>query len=412
MKSKSRWIIMGIMVVGLTGAVWFWTRNPNQDAQYRVVKIERGDIHITVLATGTVQPITQVQVGTQVTGTITGLFADFNSHVTAGQVIAQIDPALFQARVEQDRANLLQANANVEKTQATLVQAEKELARSEELARRELISPSELDAAVASFDSLAAQLKVSNASVVQNEALLKTSQINLKYTTILSPIDGVVVSRNVDVGQTVAASLSAPTLFVIANTLKHVQCQANIAEADIGKISLDQKVSFTVDAYPEDRFHGKISQIRLSPVIVQNVVTYTVIVKAENPEEKLLPGMTANMIFEVDEKKKVLKIPNTALRFTPPGETAGKTSSSPNGEKERGHEKWTRVWIQTEDGTKSVPVATGVTDGTFTQIVKGELQEGQDVIIGIVYDGGSPASTQNPFMSPGGGSGGRGGWRR
>jgi HlyD family secretion protein len=400
-------ILLGLAAVG--GGIWyFFFRPTNAAPSYRFAKIEKGDLWVTVTATGTVQPVTQVQVGTQVTGTIQKLNADFNSRVTAGQVIAQIDPAPFQARVEQDKANLAKAEADVERVKAQLNQAEKELARSRELAKRELISPSELDAAQANYDALVAQLKVSTATVAQSNATLEISQVNLNYTTIVSPVDGVVISRNVDVGQTVSASLSAPTLFVIAANLKSIQIQASVSEADIGRISEDQRASFTVDAYRDMRFRGKVSQVRLAPTTVQNVVTYTVMINAENPEEKLLPGMTASISFEVEHQKEVLKVPNSALRFMPPNEPLPETPAPGQRMWERGQKQTAKghVWIQSNAGLKMVQVVPGSTDGAFTQIVQGEVQEGQEVAVGLAQDAGN-APVNNPF-APRFGGGGRG----
>lgn len=384
-----KWVILLLILGGIGAGLWFWLQPSESASSYRTAKIERGEIRVHVTATGTVQPVTQVQVGTQVTGVIQKLGADFNSTVATGQVIAQIDPAPFQARVEQDKANLARAEADVERVKAQLAQSEKELTRSRELAKRELISASELDAAEANYLSLVAQQKVSEATVAQSKASLDNSLVNLRYTTIVSPVDGIVISRNVDVGQTVSASLSAPTLFVIAADLKHIQIQASVSEADIGKIAEDQTVTFTVDAYRERRFRGKVSQVRLAATTVQNVVTYTVVINAENPDEKLLPGMTASVSFEVDHRSDVLKIPNGALRFTPP--------DAP--EQPRRGPRASRVWIQTPTGLSAIEVRTGLTDGSFTELVKGELKEGQDVIVGAAGNGRSGPQT-NPF-SPG-----------
>jgi HlyD family secretion protein len=349
-----------------------------------------------------------------VTGTIQKLFADFNSRVKADQLVALIDPAPFQARVDQDQANLLRAQADVERVKANLVQAEKELTRSKELAKRELISAAELDAATASYDSLVAQIKVAEATVAQSRSTLQISTVNLGYTKIKSPIDGLVISRNVDVGQTVAASLSAPTIFVIADSLKKIQVQASVAEADIGKIVSGQDVSFTVDAWRERPFQGKVSQIRLSPTTVQNVVTYTVLIDADNPDEKLLPGMTASVAFQVARHTAVLKIPNAALRFTPPAELLGDAAPADKGaekdkEKDRDKPKGPggggergrgagKVWIQDMTGIRAVPLQTvpGATDGSFTLLKSGDLQEGQEVITGVVQGGPDPGMS-NPF---------------
>ncbi len=396
-------VVPVVLLVGGT-AWWFGLRGDGQAARYRTAKVERGDISVTVNSTGTVQPFLLVQVGTQVTGTIQKLMVDFNSRVKADEVVAQIDPAPFQTRLEQDRANLARAEADVGRVKANLVQAEKELARARELQKRELISASDLDAAVANYESLAAQLKVAEASVAQARAAMENSLVNLRYTTIKSPIDGIVISRNVDVGQTVAASLQAPTIYVIADEMKRVQIQASVAEADIGRIKAGQDVTFTVDAYREDRFRGKVSQIRLSPTTVQNVVTYTVMIEADNPGGKLLPGMTANVAFEIGHYKDVVKIPNAALRFTPP--SAEPAAAGGTGQRERvgggrpGRERGSRgrVWIAGPAGPEAVQVTGGVTDGTYTELVKGDLKEGQEVIVGVIQ--GDSDAMKNPFAPP------------
>jgi len=409
-------LIVFLIILAAAGGAswWFFFRNAEAAVKYRTGKIERGDLRVVVAATGTVQPYLLVQVGTQVTGTIQKLHVDFNSKVKKGEIVAQIDPAPFQAKVDQDKANVAKAQSDVTRVKATLVQAEKELARSRELQKKDLISASDLDAAVATFDSLTAQVKVSEASVAQAQAALESSEVNLRYTTIISPIEGVVISRNVDVGQTVAASLSAPTIYVIADDMKKVQIQASVAEADIGRITQDMNVSFTVDAYRMDRFRGKVSQIRLSPTTVQNVVTYTVMIDAENTGGKLLPGMTANCSFEIAQYRDILKIPNAALRFVPPTDpstpaTAAATQSKPRGEK---RQPQSRVWVQGPAGLVAMMVTADATDGTWTRMAAGDLTEGQDVIVGMIYDGNDPTQTTNPFAPPfRGGQGGSRGMR-
>ncbi len=415
-------LILLVLALGGGAAWWFGFRGAEAPVKFRTAKVERGELRVAVAATGTVQPFLLVQVGTQVTGTIQKLMVDFNSKVKAGDIVAQIDPSPFQAKVDQDRANVAKAQADVLRVKAQLTQAEKELVRARELQKKELISGSDLDTAVANFDSLAAQVKVSEASVIQAQAVLESSTVNLRYTTIHSPIDGVVISRNVDVGQTVAASLSAPTIYVIADDMKRMQIQASVAEADIGRIKEAMDVTFTVDAYRTDRFKGKVSQIRLSATTVQNVVTYTVMIDAANPGSKLLPGMTANVSFEIAQYTDVLKIPNAALRFTPPepaGATAAKPEAAPAVDPsapkpprgERRKDQQSRVWIAGAGGPVAVHVVADATDGTWTRLVKGELTEGQELLTGVILEGADP--TTNPFapsMGPRGG-GPRGGGR-
>ncbi|MBI2922996.1 MAG: efflux RND transporter periplasmic adaptor subunit [Planctomycetes bacterium] len=386
-------VLLLVVVLAAAGGVawWFWKREKASAPQYRTAMVQRGDVLVAVTATGTIQPLGQVQVGTQVSGTIESLGADWNSAVTTKTVLAQIDPAPLQARADQDRANLARAEADVERVQAALTQAENDLKRAQELAAQKLIPPSEYDAAVATRDSQVAQMKVARAGVEQSRATLRVSELNLKYTTIYSPIDGIVISRNVDVGQTVAASLSAPTLFVIAENLKSIQVQASVAEADIGRIFAGQDAMFTVDAYRERRFRAKVVQVRLQPTTVQNVVTYTVILGAENKDEKLLPGMTANVTFEVETAKDVLKVPNAALRFVPADAPPAAEAAGGRRREAKG-----RVWVKGPAGPVAVEIETGVTDGSFTAVKKGELTDGQEVITGLAGDAKDPAMS-NPF---------------
>jgi HlyD family secretion protein len=402
-------IVIVLLLAAGGGAAWYFLRPTNGAPRYRLAKVEKGDLRVTVTATGTVQPFSLVQVGTQVSGTIQKLLVDFNSRVKAGEVVAQIDPAPVKAKADQDRANLERAQADVGRVKASLVQAEKELARSRELQKRELISGSDFDAAVANYDSLIAQVKVAEATVNQSKSALDISMVNLNYTTITSPIDGIVISRNVDVGQTVAASLAAPTIYVIADDMKRVQVQAAVAEADIGRIKQDMAVSFTVDAYRSSHFSGKVSQIRLLPITLQNVVTYTVMIDADNPGGKLLPGMTANVSFEIAQYPDVIKIPNAALRFSPPSETPEEPAArKPRGEK--GERPPSKVWVLHPEGPAAMTLTAGATDGTWTVVTKGDLLEGQELIVGLVSSAGEGPMT-NPFTPRFGGPPGRPGGR-
>jgi HlyD family secretion protein len=375
-KIKKKPIIMatiGILAVGAIAGYIFWSRQATAE-EYMTGKIERGTIRNTVAATGTLQAVTTVQVGSQVSGTISALYVDFNSNVKRGQLVAQLDPAIFQAQVASARANLEQSRANLADAQARLIaarstidnqragvssananlaalkaqrdDAQNQLKRQEELAKAGIIAERELEtartnyaSADARYNQAAAQVeqarvtekssagagiaqadagvKQAQAQVQQTQASLQLAEVNLSHTTIRSPIDGVVVSRNVDVGQTVAASLSAPTLFTIANDLTQMQVIANIDQADIGVINQSNRVSFTVDAFPGQNFNGEISQIRLNPQNVQNVITYNVVINVSNPDLKLKPGMTSNLTMTIAERTDVLKVPNAALRFRP-----------------------------------------------------------------------------------------------
>lgn len=401
---KGMIIVAGILLLAAAtvGTYAFLGRHEAPKA-YRTALVERGDLIQTVRATGTVEPIFLVQVGTQVNGPIRKLFVDYNDRVKAGDIVAQIDPAVYEAHLARDKANLSQCEANVEQTEAKLAQADKDLARSRELAKRDMLSQSELDAAVATRDALAAQIKVVRAAVEQARAALSTSQTELDYTTIRSPVTGVIINRNVSEGQTVVASMSAQVLFSIATDLKKMQVQASIPEADIGRVSVGQPVSFTVDAYDEN-FTGSVTQIRLAAATVQNVVTYPVVITAANPDGKLFPSMTANISCEVARRTDVLKVPNAALRFTPPDAPAeGKTASRENGKSggnahgER-RNRGAKVWILGPGGVpQSVRVAVGISDGAFTELkTPGTLTEGTSVLTGLADTSATP-TTVNPF---------------
>ncbi|MBI5099100.1 MAG: efflux RND transporter periplasmic adaptor subunit [Nitrospirae bacterium] len=368
-------VLIGIVIVIMLGlAAFFLFRNTESEINFRTEKAVKGDIVATVTATGTVNAVTTVLVGTQVSGTIKNIYVDFNSPVKKGQVIALIDPATFEAQVAQARANLLSAKANLEKSEATLVDAKRTMDRNKELLSKNLIARSDLDTAGTNYETTKAQVGVSKAQVAQTEAALKIAETNLGYTKILSPVDGVVISRNVDIGQTVAASFQTPTLFTIAQDLTKMQIDTNVDEADIGNITVGQDVEFTVDAYPDVTFKGMVSQLRNSPTIVQNVVTYDVVIKVGNPDLKLKPGMTANVSIVLIGKKDILKIPNAALRFSPAAKDKGRTQGQQKG-------KGLGVWVLENGKAKRVPVKTGISDGNYTELVSGGISEGQELIV-------------------------------
>lgn len=387
-----------------TGIYGYCTLDPD-GPPYRLDRVERGDLLVTVMATGSIQPVVSVPVGAQVTGRIQALHADFNSRVKAGQILAEIDPALYRSRLDQDRAGLEHARADVERVRAGLVQADKELRRARQLTEKDLIAPAEADAALAAYDSLVAQLKIAQASVTGAQAAVEASEVNLKYCTILSPIDGLVLSRNVDVGQTVATGLQAPTLFILSGRLSELQIQASVSEADIGRIREGQKVKFTVEAYRDDSFKGRVSSLRMSSTTIQNVVTYTVIIECENLGAKLLPGMTAQVSFLLSEHKGVLRVPNAAFRFKPepqnvpaaPAATAREGSSAPTDTPTRRNDPPRhRLWCLCEGKVIPKDIECGETDGTRTLVLGSVLREGDEVITGIVQ-AGTPAATVNPF---------------
>ena len=467
---KRHWIIAALtaailLAVGLFGA--FSTRGDNK-SQYFTAKVEHGDIKEVVEATGTINAVITVQVGSQVSGTIAKLNADFNSRVKKGQVVAQIDPALFQGTLLQNKsdlanaqANLAAAKANLEKAQATASQAKADDQRYKALAAQGVVSPQQQDLARANADTAIAGVSAAQAQIIQAEAQVKqkeaaveVAQTNLNYTTIHAPIDGTVIARNVDVGQTVAASLQAPTLFTIAQDLTKMQVYANTDESDVGTIRPAQIVTFKVDAFPKDTFTGHVDQIRMNATVVQNVVTYNTVINFDNPELKLFPGMTAYVTIPVASASKVLKIPNGSLRFKPDmkadeiraiyakygiedrgaaraaaasdhasGNAAG---GAPSGRQARASgegnagggatagtntQAQTRgprmdvaiVWKLRPDKTlEPVKVRTGITDHTVTevvQVVNGQLNDGDDVITGsMAASGNRPPSMGGPTM--------------
>ena len=327
-----RAIIALLIIAGAGAGAWaYYVRRAGPEIGALTSPITRGDIVDAVSTTGTLQPVTTVQIGSQVSGNISYLGADFNSIVKQGQIIARLDPSLLQAQLEQSRANVLrsqadvaQSEANLARARVTLLDAQQKYARAQALDAKRLAAPADLDAAKIAVDSAQsslqsaeAALNASKASVSQSQANFNQAQVNLDHTIITSPVDGIVTQRSVDVGQTVAASMQAPTLFVIAVDLTKLQVSANIDEADIGRIRPGQRATFRVDAYPTDTFEGTVAQVRLQPVVVQNVTTYATIIDAPNAELKLRPGMTATLRVEVSQKTDVLRVPSAALRFRP-----------------------------------------------------------------------------------------------
>jgi HlyD family secretion protein len=386
----------------------------DKNQQFRTEKVDRGTITKTVTATGTLSAVTTVQIGSQVSGVISQLYADFNSRVQKGQLLAELDPTPFQAQVEQRRADL--TRAQVEATNARVT-----LQRQQRLADSGLAADADLDAAKARFDSAQAQ-------VSQAAAALRQSETNLKYTRITSPIDGIVVDRQYDVGQTVAASFQAPTLFSIAQDLTKMQVQADVDQSDIGAVKVGQPARFTVDAYPDEEFRGRISQIRLNALVNQNVVSYPVMIEVPNPDERLRPQMTANVTFDVATVKDVLRIPNAALRFRPESERgqaaqggggggferraaqsgqsapglAGAARQLPGG-RPAGARPQTVYALTSDKKPKPVQIRTGITDGRHTQVVDGELKPGDLVIVGLAtskVEGPPPPGSR---QGPGGG---------
>jgi len=457
------WIIVAVLAVVAAGAFFFVRGRADGKPKWRTQAVDRGTIEVTVSATGTIQPVEKVEVGSQVSGTLSWLGADFNDRVRKGQVIAQLEPSSFRTAVAQSEANLARA-------QAALAEATRNFERAKELRARNVVAQVDLDAAEAAHDQRRAEVK-------QAQASLSSARVNLGYTTITSPIDGVVIARAVDIGQTVAASLSAPRLFQIAGDLTRMQVETKIDEADIGRVVPGLSATFTVDAFPDDTFEGNVRQVRLEPVTEQNVVTYTTVIDVANPDLKLKPGMTANVTIRIEKKDDVLRIPNAALRFRPPdtgggrggpggaggagARTAARAANAPRGGGDAqaapggGERRMRREGAAASDsgagargprgeqggpggregGMRGGPpdgmkrqvvfqvgpkealepsrVATGITDGTYTEVRSRELTEGALVVVGVEPKKGQvSATTSTPPGMGGPGGGQRGGGMR
>lgn len=369
-------IILGAVVLIAIGiGLFLFLRSDKNEPKYVTEKITRGDIKSTVSATGTVNAVTTVQVGTQVSGTIKQLFVDYNSPVKQGQLLAQIDPAVFEAQVGQARANLMSSRAAMEKAQVALRDTKLTYDRNKTLFAKNFIAKSDLDTAETNYLSAQAQIKVAKAQIQQTQAALDAASVNLKYSRILSPVNGIVISRNVDIGQTVAASFQTPTLFTIAQDLTKMQIDTSVDEADIGKMNVGQNVTFTVDAYPELTFHGKVSVVRNAPITVSNVVTYDTVITVDNADLKLKPGMTANVLIETATAAGVLRVPNAALRFKP-------AATGQNGSKGKTQKaaKGSGVWILENKKPQQIKITTGISDGNYTEVKDGGISEGQQII--------------------------------
>ncbi len=382
-------IAVALAVLGV--ALFFVFRGGSSEVAYRTDPVTRGDVQQSVTATGTVNPVTTVQVGTQVSGTIKNLYADFNSRVKKGQIIAQIDPAFYETQ-------LAQAQANTDHADAAMRDAERILNQNKTLFARNLVAKNDYDAAVTGYDSAKAQL-------AQAKAALQTAATNLSYTKIYSPVDGIVISRNVDVGQTVAASFQTPTLFTIAQDLTKMQIDTNVAESDIGSVKVGQEVDFTVDAYPDTTFTGKVWQKRQAPITVQNVVTYDVVIQVNNSDLRLMPGMTANVSIIIETRHDVLRITNAVLRFRmtdrPAGGGAGSGAGAGAGAKTGaggGEKKGPSLWVLEQGTPKRVSITPGISDGNYTEIVSGDLKEGQQVIVESLKKNKAQSAPSGPRM--------------
>ncbi len=445
---KHRGLLLAGGALLVAAGAWAALRGDKAATGWTTAVVQRGDVVEVVGATGTLQAVTTVQVGSQVSGTIARLHADFNDTVRAGQLVAELDPSLFEARLRQAEANLASATANLERSGAALDDARQKRERAEELWKARLLPETELETARANARSAEAQVKSSDAAVSQAEASVNQAQVDLGHTIIRAPIDGVVIGRNVDVGQTVAASLQAPTLFVIANDLRRMQVRAGIDEADVGRVREGMAATFRVDAHPEEVFPARVEQVRLQPQVVSNVVTYDTLLSVDNDAQKLKPGMTATVSLEVRRADGVLRVPAAALRFRPegagpagpgagrrpggegarmgggggrPGEGGGapgtgrgdrtggpgggRRSEAGPGDPAGGEGQGRRgrpatLYVPGPDGKPApVDVRLGISDGQWVEVRSG-LEEGATVITGVALPGAAPSANGRPNASP------------
>ena len=454
--STRLWLSVGVIAAAIGAGIYYYRSDVRAEAPaLNTAEVTRGDVVATVEATGTLAAVTTVEVGTQVSGTIKTLGADFNSKVRKGQIVAELDPSLFDTQVAQERATVMRLKAEVDRARVQAEDAKVKLGRARDLAKQELIAKSDLDAAESTANAADASVKSAEAQMVQAQASLNQAQVNLSHTIIRAPIDGVVIARNVNIGQTVAASMQAPVLFVIAQDLREMQVNASIDESDIGKIQMQQPVKFRVDAYPNDTFTGTVSQVRLQPVVEQNVVSYVTVINVPNPDLKLKPGMTAAVTVETARADDVIKVPTAALRFRPTEqvfESLGQKAPEPrqrgqgngnagtgnaargagNGNAAReqrasgdtsrpslprrsadGAKAGGAVWVLEQGELKRIPVQPGISDGSQTAVVSTGLTPGARVVTGTSTPAAAaPAAPAGSPLLPTGrrgfGGGGRG----
>ena len=420
LKSTKFWgaVVLALVLAG--GATyWMKRKSAKPKVQWETTAVDRGRITAKVTATGTLSALVTVQVGTQVSGSLLKIYVDFNSPVKKGQIIAKIDPRLFQAALENARANYAQAKAALHKDEVQAQLADRQFKRQGNLAKEKLIAAADFDTAESNANSAMAQLEADRANVKQAQAILHQAEVNMALTSIVSPTDGVVISRNVDVGQTVAASLQAPVLFVIAEDLRKMQVDTSVAEADVGKLRPGMRTSFSVDAFPGESFKGTVRQIRNAATTLQNVVTYDAVIDVENPELKLRPGMTANVTFVVDNRDDVLRVPNAALRFRPSSDMAtllkleipkgkrgggGRGAGAGKGPAAEGDEADRRtVWVLRGEIPGSASIKVGTSDGSKTEMVEGSLQVGDMVITDATLPAGLKPAPAGGGLLPGAG---------
>ncbi len=435
MKKLLPWLLVGLVVVGIAVGAWRWQKaHATPDVGWKTAAVEKRRIAAKVTASGTLQATVTVQVGAQVSGRIQKLDADFNSTVKKGQLLAKLDPQLFVAAVEQANANFLQAKAGVTRAEAQEKDAQIVLARAQRLGAEGLAPASEVQSAETNVAVTKAATEVAKAALAQATAARNQAQVNLSYTDIFSPIDGTVISRSVDVGQTVASSLQAPVLFTIAEDLRRMQVHTNVAEGDVGRLQEGMGARFTVDAFPGQSFHGKVGSIRNAPQTVQNVVTYDAVIDVDNPELKLRPGMTATVTIAYAERQEAVAIPNAAFRFKPPPEVASivaapdsavpsaapsiaaapsppadsteaASGAPPTARRKRlptrdaeGHERRT-VYVMRGSKPEPITVTAGLSDGTVSEVLGGDLKPGDLVVVDVTV-GGKPTGSGAPAGGP------------
>jgi len=391
----------GSVVLIIAAALYFF-KGSAQKSTYETIEVGRGDIVEKITATGTINPVITVRVGSQVSGRIAKIFADFNAHVQKGQVIAQLETDIYQSRVEQAEASFELARAQTQEARVSLLDAENHLRRITSLSKGLVASERELEIAETKHKGAQAAYDAAVAREKQAQALLDSARVDLEHATIYSPVDGIVISRNCDVGQTVVASFQTPDLFLIAQDLTKMQVEAYVDEADIGKVQVHQEVRFTVDAFPERIFNGSVSQVRFAPKEEQNVVTYATVIEVANPDLSLRPGMTATVSIITNEKKNVLRVETIALRFKADPddeemrELTNGAGATPNGE-ERSQGVRQSLWVLNSTGEiKSTLIETGISDGQYTEVTGGALEAGERVIVGYASPGGKADDSDRP----------------
>ena len=394
-------ILVAVIIIGVI--IYFFKSDRSQE-KYETAVIDRGDITEKITATGTINPVNSVKVGSQVTGRIVKILADYNSQVKKGQVIAQLETDLYQSKVEQADANYKMSQAQVMEAKATLADAESNFRRAKKLSTEQVLSERDLEIAETKYAAAQAAYRAARAREEQSKALLNSARVDLSHTTIYSPVDGIVISRNCDVGQTVVATFQTPDLFLIAEDLTKMRVDAYVDEADIGKVRVGQEVQFTVDSYPYTVFNGTISQVQFAPKELQNVVSYATVIEVANPELMLRPGMTASISIIAEKKENVLRVANAALRFKPDPEDkdfskTGVGADYKETDDENAIKKLYRLWIIDQDGkVKTADITTGIYDTRYTEIVTGDINEGQKVIIGYQPEWRKVDSSKKSFF--------------